>query len=171
MLRNLFISAVAPGNNRKFIVLNSSLKRLEVLCSQLETSFTFEKCLVWTYVYLFQTNTWWQNEDCAQKGCVMVYFWYFFKVRIKNTLELLLLRLCNWRFFYFDLMQGRKEENACMQVIFKLRNNNENVCGEMKVSGVHLEIGHCFLFLKAFYGENWEITSWKICPLLVLLWL
>lgn len=114
-------------------------------------------CLVWSYVYLFQANTWWQNEDCAQKGCVVIYFWYFFKVRTKKTLELLLLRLDNWKFFYFNLMQGRKEENACMQVIFKLRNKSD-VCGEKKVSGVHWEIGHCFLFLKVFSGKD---RSWK----------
>lgn len=48
-------------------------------------------------------------------------------------------------------MQGRKEEKACMQVIFKLHNNSDNVCGEKKVSGVQVEIRHCFLFLKKFF--------------------
>lgn len=56
------------------------------------------------------------------------------------------------------MMHSQKEENAFVQVIFKLHNNGDNICGEKKVSGIHLEMGH-LLFLRSFFEKDREITS------------
>lgn len=86
---------IAPGKNRKFIVLSSVLKRLEVLCSQMETSFIVEKYASFEVIYIYFQQILGDKMKTSTKELWGGLFLLFLKVRIKRTLDLLLLRLDN----------------------------------------------------------------------------